>query len=124
MHLPPGCRWANPDELFAAARESGLSTRLEIECVRVALQVWSRLETPERRYLNLSAAALMAALAEPDVAILRSRLGNGMVAPESIVIELTEHEHVRDVEALACAVARLRRHKVALVGSGPAIQKG
>ena len=114
IRTPPGCRWANPDELFGAARESGLSTRLEIECVRAALQAWSRFNMPGRLYLNLSAAALMAALAEPDVATLLTRLGNGMVAPESIVVELTEHEQVRDVEALALAVARLRRHKVAL----------
>ena len=29
IRTPPGCRWANPDALFGAARESGLSTRLE-----------------------------------------------------------------------------------------------
>jgi diguanylate cyclase (GGDEF)-like protein len=114
IRTPAGCRWANPDALFLAAREAGLSTRLEIECVRAALQAWSRFKPPGRLYLNLSAAALMAALEAPDVTSLLSRLGNGVVAPESIVVELTEHEHVRDVEALAGAVARLRRHKVAL----------
>ena len=114
IRTPPGCRWRNPDELFGAARESGQSTSLEIECVRAALQAWSRFNAPGRLYLNLSAAALIAALDEPDVATLLARLGNGMVAPESIVVELTEHEQVRDVEALAGAVARLRRHKVAL----------
>jgi EAL domain-containing protein (putative c-di-GMP-specific phosphodiesterase class I)/GGDEF domain-containing protein len=114
IRTPPGCRWSNPDELFGAARASGSSTRLEIECVRAALDAWSRVKVPGRLYLNLSAAALTVALDEPDVATLLARLGNGRVAPESIVVELTEHEQVRDVEALAGAVARLRRHKVAL----------
>ena len=114
IRTPPGCRWSNPDELFGAARAAGLSTRLEIECVRAALDAWSRFNMPGRLYLNLSAAALMAALDEPDVSTLLVRLGNGKVAPEAIVIELTEHEQVRDVEALAGAVARLRRHKAAL----------
>jgi EAL domain-containing protein (putative c-di-GMP-specific phosphodiesterase class I)/GGDEF domain-containing protein len=114
IRTPPGCRWTNPDELFMAARATSLSTRLEIECVRAALDAWSGFDMPGRLYLNFSATALMVALEASDVAALLARLGNGRVAPESIVIELTEHEQVRDVEALASAVARLRRHKVAL----------
>lgn len=114
IRMPPGCRWANPDDLFGAARQAGLTIRLEIECVGLALQAWTRFKQPGRLYLNLSADALIAVLAEPDVALLLGRRCQGTVAPESIVIELTEHERVRDIDALTAAVARLRSHKVAL----------
>ena len=114
IRTPIGCRWPNPDELFAAARDENLSTALEIECVRLVLQAWAHAGLPGRLFLNLSARALMAALDQHDIEPMMARLNGAQVAPESIVIELTEHEQVRDVDALAVAVARLRRHKVAL----------
>lgn len=114
IRTPIGCRWPNPDELFAAARDENLSTALEIECVRLALQAWARAGLPGRLFLNLSARALMAALDQHSIEPMMARLNSAQVASESIVIELTEHEQVRDFDALAVAVARLRRHKVAL----------
>jgi EAL domain-containing protein (putative c-di-GMP-specific phosphodiesterase class I)/GGDEF domain-containing protein len=114
IRTPVGCRWATPDELFAAAREQNLSTALEIECVRLALQAWARASAPGRLFLNLSARALIAALDQRDIASLLARLDGAPVAPECIVVELTEHEQVQDFDALALAVARLRRRRVAL----------
>lgn len=112
IRTPPGCPWRTPDELFAAAREQQLSIELEIECVRQSLLAWARLGSPGPLFLNLSAAALVTALAQRDLELIMSLSRGSVLATGGVVIELTEHEHVADVDALAAAVGRLRRHRV------------
>jgi diguanylate cyclase (GGDEF)-like protein len=114
IRTPAGCALATPDDLFAAAHAQGVSVDLEIECMRVALRSWADHGAPTRLFLNLSARALIAVLAQRDLASILTIAGRGGIAPRGIVIELTEHEHVRDVAALVTAVARLRRHDVAV----------
>lgn len=118
IRMPPGCRWSTPDALFGAAREAdasgGLSTALEIECLRLALRHADDAQLCGRLFVNLSARALMAALAQRDLEALMTLSERREVVPGGLVIELTEHEQVRDVDALAAAVARLRRHRVQL----------
>ena len=114
IRTPAGCALATPDDLVAAAHAQGLSVDLEIECMRVALRAWVDHGAPTRLFLNLSARALIAVLAQRDLASILTITGRGGIAPKGIVIELTEHEHVRDVAALVTAVARLRRHDVAV----------
>ncbi len=112
VRTPAGCPWPNPDALFAAARAEETSIELEIECVRLALETWAACACPGKLFINLSASALLAAIGarglQQTMALVRS-LG---VAPASIVIELTEHEHVRDVEMLKTATTLLRRHGI------------
>lgn len=112
IRTPASCPWRGPDELFAAARAEGLSIELEIECVRLSLRAWARSGASGQIFLNLSAGALVTALAQQDLDVLMNLTRNASVASEGVVIELTEHEHVRDVDALAAAVSRLRRHGV------------
>ena len=116
IRTPADCPWRNPDELFAAARIEGRSIELEIECVRLALRDWASQRPSGRLFLNLSAQALAHAFrdgaGELD-GVLRFMHGLSLV-PEGLVIELTEHERVHDVDALARAVERLRRLRVAV----------
>ena len=114
IRTPPGCPWRNPDELFAAAARTGLGVELELECVRRALAGWSQHGGRGRLFLNLSARALVAVLAQRDLESLMTVTEAARVAPEGLVVELTEHEHVRDVDTLMAAVTRLRRHKVGI----------
>jgi diguanylate cyclase (GGDEF)-like protein len=114
IRTPPGSRWRSPDELFAAARLEGVAIELEIECVRLALSAWTVNGGAGRLFLNLSAAALVAVLAQRELESIMTLSRSASIAPEGVVIELTEHEHVRDFDALATAVGRLRRHKVKL----------
>ncbi|HMQ74208.1 MAG TPA: EAL domain-containing protein, partial [Rubrivivax sp.] len=67
IRTPPGCPWRNPDELFAAAARTGLGVELELECVRRALAGWSQHGGRGRLFLNLSARALVAVLAQRDL---------------------------------------------------------
>jgi len=114
IRTPAGCSLRNPDELFAAARQEGLTLELEIECVRLALSEWARCGGQGKLFLNLSAAALVSSLAQRDLESIMTLTQRESVAPHGVVVELTEHEQVRDINALTAAVGRLRRHKVAL----------
>lgn len=114
IRTPAGCQWRTPDELFAAARAENLAIELEIECVRIALRAWGRMVVPGQLFVNLSASALVTALARSDIESVVAFSHNASVAPGGLVVELTEHEQVRDVDSLVAAVGSLRRHKTCL----------
>ena len=112
VRTPPGCAWSNPDALFAAARAEDASIELEIECVRIALERWAARPAAGKLFINLSASALLAAIGVRGLQQTLEQLRALGVAAASIVIELTEHEHVRDVEMLKSATTVLRRHGI------------
>jgi diguanylate cyclase (GGDEF)-like protein len=114
IRTPAGAPWSTPDMLFAAARRESVSIELEIECLRLALQAWSGSGCCGRLFVNLSASALVTAMAQRDLERIMTVGRRASVAPEGVVVELTEHEHVLDFDALAAAVRRLRRHQVKL----------
>ncbi len=114
IRTPVDCTWQTPDELFAAARVEGVEIDLEIECVRLAVSAWGEAAGRGKLFLNLSARALVTALAQRDlesILTLSQRIG---LAPMAVVIELTEHERIDDYESLAAAARRLRRHGAAI----------
>lgn len=111
---PPGCPWPTPDLLFAAAREERVSHRLEAECVQVAFEAWARQPGGGKLFVNLSASALIDVLQTQEFRQLVSVVQGPGVTAASVVIELTEHEHVRDTDALLAAVQPLRAQGVAL----------
>ena len=100
IRTPADCRWRAPDELFGAARACGMQIELELECLRLALDTWTRLQPAGQAFVNLSAQALVAALAQRDLQSLLTAWGRSGVTPRGLVIELTEHEHVQDVELM------------------------
>jgi EAL domain-containing protein (putative c-di-GMP-specific phosphodiesterase class I)/GGDEF domain-containing protein len=112
VRTPPGCAWSNPDALFAAARLQDASIELEIACVRIALETWAGHGAAGKLFINLSASALLAAVGERGLQQTLELIRALGVAPASIVIELTEHEHVRDVEMLKAAATLLRRYGI------------
>ncbi len=100
---------AAPDALFAAAHREHCAFELEVECIRRALTDWAVAGCGGRLFLNLSAGALLRIVAErgmDDVIAVTRRHG---IAPSSLVVELTEHEQVRDPGALLEVCATLRR---------------
>ncbi len=107
VRTPPDCGLPSADALFAAARAQGCEIALEMHCVQLAVSSWAQQAGTGKLFINLSARALVAALAQHSLDTLFSGAG-GSVAPASIVVELTEHEHVRDIDALMAAAAQLR----------------
>ncbi|WP_119355110.1 GGDEF domain-containing protein [Azohydromonas sediminis] len=112
VRTPPGCRWPGPEALFQAARAEGVTEALELACVRAALSGWLAQGARGRLLVNLSAAALLAALADGQLRRMLDLLRAQGVASEALVVELTEHEHVRDVDALVEATEQLCRARI------------
>lgn len=114
IRTPAQCPWRTPDELFEAARTEGAELELEFECVRRAVLDWSRENRLGKLFINLSARALLAALAQRSLAQTLELFAARGVPASSVVVELTEHERVHDVGRLVQAAQALRRHGVAV----------
>lgn len=111
---PEGSSWATPEALFAQARVENLSIDLEIECVRLAMTAWSEGRGQGRLFINLSAHALISALRGAGRQHLIDTARQAGLSGSAIVIELTEHEHVRSIDALLQAAEVLRRAGIGL----------
>jgi diguanylate cyclase (GGDEF)-like protein len=105
---------ALPDALFEAARQTTLVMALEFECIRVAIEAWGRHEAGGKLFLNLSASALSSAILNHRLESALQLLARSGVSSDCIVIELTEHERVGDVEQLREIVELLRLHDIRL----------
>ena len=105
---PEGSSLRAPDALFRAARQDGLSMALEKECLACFLANWPLRGSPMRLFLNLSGHTLLQWWDQWGPEGLAGALGSlSQVAP-SLVIEITEHEHVADVPKLVLAADALR----------------
>ncbi|NWG73373.1 MAG: EAL domain-containing protein [Rubrivivax sp.] len=111
---PADCRWPTPDLLFEAARAEGVSTALEIECARIALTHWMAAGARGRLFVNMSGEGLLGAVGGGYFQRALELLRSSGASPRALVIELTEHDRVRDVDALRATLEPLRRHGVAI----------
>jgi len=111
---PKGMPLHTPDALLAAARKEGLLLDFEGACVAAALKQWSDLRQPGRLFVNLSASALLQMIRDRTAeAILQSVRDLGL-QPRMLVVEITEHEHVADIQALSEAVQQVHAAGVML----------
>jgi EAL domain-containing protein (putative c-di-GMP-specific phosphodiesterase class I)/GGDEF domain-containing protein len=109
---PLGSALEYPDALFAAGRREGLSVELEVRCALQALKDWAALDLPGKLLLNMSAGALSSA--SNDEAWQRELLLSEGRGANDLMIELTEHERVTDIEVLRRAITALRRQGVGI----------
>lgn len=104
-----------PDALLAAAQRENLMLEFELFCVVAAIHGWSNFNDPGRLFVNISAAALVEAITtrkgSHDPFDFVRKVG---VAPRMLVLELTEHERVTDMGALAEVAAEVRAAGIAL----------
>ena len=105
---------ASPDALFALARLEQREIAFELECVRCALAAWVRHGSDGKLFVNLSASALAAALGDAQHDRTLRHLDGLGLSPACLVIELTEHERVRDIAGLVHAAQDLRSQGVSL----------
>lgn len=111
---PAQSAFASPEALFAAAHKADCAFELEVECVSRAMSAWAAGDRSGRLFLNFSASALVRTVTERGIDDVVSIARSRGLAPSSLVVELTEHEHVRDPDALLHVCAMLRRHGVAI----------
>lgn len=90
----------SPLALFAAAQEEGVLYELELYCVYSALRHWGLLKQPGRLFINISARTLSQLLAAGSVLALAQAMRHLRVLPRMVVLELTEHERVEDMDAM------------------------
>lgn len=111
---PRGTPLHTPDALLRAAAQECLAFEFEYACMVAAMRTWGQMKVPGRLFVNVSAAALMQLLqtrgSEP---LLELMCGMGIL-PRMLVLEITEHERVEDMDALADVVAQIHRAGVSL----------
>lgn len=94
-----------PDKWIAEAHAVGLGLEIEVECVRRALSLRSRI--PDGAYLSVNMS--------PDAILtleMEEALGDGSL--EGLVIEITEHDAVGDYARLAARLADYRGRGVSV----------
>ena len=104
VRTPADCAWRSPDLLFAAARREGCTLELELACVRLALAACCDAGAG-RLFVNVSAEALATMADEP---LPQPCPRHDDLPLAGVVLELTEHERVHDLEPVQRALARWR----------------
>lgn len=111
---PVGSPLHSPTALLKAAATEGLDFRFESNCVVAATGRWGEIRNPGRLFVNISAAVLVKVWrvcgAEPLLDLFRSMA----VLPRMLVLEITEHERVTDMDRLARVVEAVRVTGVSL----------
>ncbi|MEW6694343.1 MAG: phosphodiesterase [Pseudomonadota bacterium] len=110
VRTPADCAWRSPDALFQAARREHCVLELEHACVEQALKACCQAGLG-RLFINLSAEALAAMDDLPLPPCVNDRDG---VPLAGVVIELTEHERVHELEPLQRVLTRWRAAGAAL----------
>jgi EAL domain-containing protein (putative c-di-GMP-specific phosphodiesterase class I)/GGDEF domain-containing protein len=107
MRGPAGTPLQTPDALLAAARHAGLEYDLELLACRNAIAQFAARNAAGRLFLNMS-AGVITRLARQQAAPLLTAATAVELGPLRLVIEVTEHERVEDLDELRDAVVRLR----------------
>ena len=111
---PLGSPLHTPDALLKAAATEGLGYELECACAVAALQTWGQLKLPGRLFVNISANALTTLFEAQGPQRLLALLSRLKILPRMLVLEITEHERVADMDQLASIVQRIRSAGVGL----------
>ena len=105
---PQGTPLHTPDALLRAAADEDLDYEFEFACVIAAMQMWGTMQAPGRLFVNISANALTHFFDERGSDdLLRLVTGLGVV-PRMLVLEITEHERVQDMDHLMGVVQKIR----------------
>ena len=104
----------SPDALLKAARKEQLLYEFEVYCVLVTLRHWGLLRQAGRLFVNMSADALARVVHQYGSFLLSSYIRSLSVLPRMLVIEITEHERVTNMDQLAEVVKDIHATGVCL----------
>lgn len=96
----------SPLTLFAAARQCGLLTELEMICRRKAVMAFSRMQLPGALFLNVSPESLLEKQHYPGRTLAMLKAAG--LTPDQVVIELTEQAPVDNFALLHSALVHYR----------------
>ena len=111
---PMGTTLHTPDALLRAAAQECLGFEFEYTSVEAALRRWSRTDVPGRLFVNMSAAVLTQLVRTRDPEHLLKLIGSLGIVPRMLVLEITEHERIEDMDDFAAVVAEVRAGGVSL----------
>jgi EAL domain-containing protein (putative c-di-GMP-specific phosphodiesterase class I) len=98
------------DEVFEAARTSGHIRDLDWVCRRRAVEDAKQLPKATTLFLNISASSLIDPIHGVDQLLdLLHSMGR---APQTVVLDITEHERIRDYELLGRVLADYRNEGI------------
>ena len=103
---PAGHLLEFPDQLFKVAQEEELLSELELACRNAAIQRFVQLETDAKLFLNVNPNVLKDE-SHPTGSTLRLSELHGL-APERIIIELSERYPIDDTDLLSEAITHYR----------------
>lgn len=104
-----------PEAWFELAARAGLTVELEALALRTALEAAARRPPPAGTFVSLNVSPLLL-----DDARIASALAAPSIAPDRLVLELTERDPVADYEGLRAALApyRARGYRLAVDDAG------
>lgn len=111
---PSASSFHHPEVLLQAAAMEGCLYEFEIACVRQALHEWHRQGQNGRLFVNMSASALVSLMRSRDAQSLLDFLQDCALLPRNLVIEITEHERVQDMDAFALIVQQVHSSGVGI----------
>ena len=111
---PRGTALHTPDALLKAAAQEHLLFEFEYAAVAAALKTWGRIKAPGLLFVNISASALMHLCSTRGVDDLLEKVRRSGVLPRELVLEITEHERIADMDLLAEWVGRIRSKGIGL----------
>ena len=111
---PVGTPLHSPDALLSAAAKEGLGYEFEMACIVTQLFAWGKLRQSGRLFLNISAEVMVELVAHRGIGHLLEQLSLSGVLPRYVVLEITEHERVKDMDRLDEVVSALRETGISI----------
>ena len=111
---PRGTPLHTPDALLKAAAEEHLLFEFEYAAVAAALKTWGRIKAPGLLFINISASALMHLCTTLGADDLLEQVVRAGVLPRELVLEITEHERIEDMDLLSDTLSSLRGKGIGL----------
>ena len=102
----------SPQVLFAAAQQEGLLVQLDRVCAQTQLARFAELQLPGRLFVNLTPQSLFSAELSPGR--LHELVRAAGLAPERVVLEITENGPLGDLARLRSVASRYREHGFAI----------
>lgn len=104
--------YADPTSLFAAAEASGHLVQLDMACVEAIVAAGARL--PDDLFLSVNVTPRTVESPEFSTPVMLSILARNDFPPERLVIELTEHQPIADIEQVRHKLDACRRAGIRL----------
>lgn len=111
---PQSSAMHTPDAMLREAERELLVNEFESACVTTSMQYWSHLRKPGRLFMNISANALTYAFVKNGKNALLDWISKLQLKARMMVLELTEHERVENLDQLLEVAAQLRSVGVSL----------